>query len=156
MEFQYNDGGRAEAGYKGQAGDCVTRSIAIATGKPYQEVYDALNGLGKLERVGKRKRGKSSARTGIYKQTIRKYLDSIGWKWTPTMQIGSGCKVHLTDGELPAGRLIVSVSKHLTAVVDGVIHDTHDPQRGTIIVEDGVQRVAGRCVYGYWQPAGER
>ena len=42
MEFIYNDGGRAAAGFKGSAGDCVTRSIAIAAGKPYQEVYDAL------------------------------------------------------------------------------------------------------------------
>jgi hypothetical protein len=57
------------------------------------------------------------------------------------MQIGSGCTVHLSADELPSGRLVVSVSKHLTAVIDGVIHDTHDPsRRGT------------RCVYGYWQP----
>ena len=37
------------------------------------------------------------------------------------MHIGSGCKVHLRDGELPSGRLVVSVSKHMVAVVDGVI-----------------------------------
>ena len=42
MKVVINDGGRAAVGYKGQAGDCVTRAIAIATGKPYQEVYDAL------------------------------------------------------------------------------------------------------------------
>jgi len=62
MEFQRDDGGRAAAGYKGQAGDCVVRSIAIATGKPYQEVYDAINALAQSERTGTRKRGKSSAR----------------------------------------------------------------------------------------------
>ena len=39
-----------------------------------------------------------------------------GWKWTPTMQIGSGCKVHLADGELPMRKRIVAVSKHYTAV----------------------------------------
>ena len=56
------------------------------------------------------------------------------------MQIGSGCTVHLRDGELPMGRLLVSVSKHLVAVIDGVIHDLSDPSRnGT------------RCVYGFWQ-----
>jgi len=43
------------------------------------------------------------------------------------MAIGSRCKVHLADGELPPGRLVVSVSKHYAAVIDGVIHDTHDP-----------------------------
>ncbi len=150
MRFQYNDGGRQSAGYKGNAGDCVTRAIAIATGKPYQEVYDALNELGKAERTGKRKRGKSSARNGVYKVTYHKYLTSLGWIWTPTMLIGSGCKVHLTERELPGGRLIVSVSRHITAVIDGVINDTFDQQRNTMIVENGIQRFASRCVYGYW------
>ena len=151
MIFQYNDGGRQAAGYKGNAGDCVTRAIAIATDTLYQEVYDALNKLGKTERTGKRKRGKSSARNGVYKATYHKYLASLGWIWTPTMLIGSGCKVHLTDGELPGGRLIVSISRHLTAVIDGVINDTFDQQRNTLIVENGIQRFAGRCVYGYWR-----
>ncbi len=137
--WQYNDGGREAAGYKGQAGDCVTRAISIATGKPYQEVYDALNGLAVNERTGKRKRGKSSARNGVYRSTFEKYLLSLGWKWTPTMAIGQGCKVHLKENELPQGNLIVSVSRHMVAVINGVIHDTHDPSReGT------------RCVYGYW------
>ena len=38
MEYIHDDGGRVAAGYKGKTGDCVTRAIAIATGKPYQEV----------------------------------------------------------------------------------------------------------------------
>lgn len=138
MEWVYDDGGRSAAGYRGDAGDCVCRSIAIATGKTYQEVYDALNELGRGERITKRKRGRSSSRIGVYKGTIRKYMDSIGWKWVPTMEIGSGCKVHLRSDELPIGRLVVSVSKHTTAVIDRIIHDTHDPSR------DGT-----RCVYGY-------
>lgn len=139
MKFVHNDGGRLAAGYKGKSGDCVCRSIAIATGKPYQEAYDAINDLGARERTGKRKRGKSSARTGVYKQTVRRYMESIGWTWTPTMHIGQGCKVHLREYELPKGRLVVNVSHHSTAVIDGVIHDTHDCSRnGT------------RCVYGYY------
>lgn len=43
MEFIYDDGGRAEAGYKGHTGDCVVRAVAIATQLPYQDVYDALS-----------------------------------------------------------------------------------------------------------------
>jgi hypothetical protein len=142
MRFQYHDGGRAAAGYEGTTGDCVTRAIAIATGKPYQEVYDAINVLAKSERRGTRKRGISSARGGVYKGTTRRYLESIGWKFVPTMSIGSGCKVHLRADELPLGRLIVSVSKHMTAVIDRIIYDTHNPDRG-----------GTRCVYGYWIPA---
>ena len=34
LELKINDGGRAAAGYKGKASDCVVRSIAIATGIP--------------------------------------------------------------------------------------------------------------------------
>ena len=139
--FQFDDGGRAAAGYTGKAGDCVVRAIAIATGRPYQQIYDLVNRAAVHERTGKRKRGVSNARTGVYRTSIRRVMKTLGWVWTPTMQIGSGCKVHLRADELPPGRLVVSVSKHLTAVIDGVIHDTHDcSRRGT------------RCVYGYWQP----
>ena len=95
MDFVFHDGGRAAAGYKGMTGDCVTRSIAIATGKTYQEVYDALNQLAQAERTGKRKRKRSSSRTGVFRQTYQHYLESLGWRWTSTMSIGSGCRVHL-------------------------------------------------------------
>jgi len=139
MRVVISDGGRADAGFRGKTGDCVCRAIAIATRRDYQDVYAALNELALSERPSRRKRGKSSARTGVHRGTIHRYMTSIGWEWVPTMQIGSGCRVHLRKNELPGGRLIVSLSRHLTAVIDGVIHDNHDPQR------DGT-----RCVYGYW------
>jgi hypothetical protein len=147
MPVRYDDGGRREAGFTAAArGDCVCRAIAIATGKPYREVYDELAALGRRERtrVSKRTgkaRPRSSPASGVYTPTIRRYLTSLGWEWHPTMGIGTGCTVHLRKGELPGGRLIVSVSKHIVAVIDGVIHDTHDCTR------DGT-----RCVYGYWTP----
>lgn len=139
MKWVQDDGGRAAAGFKGAAGDCATRAIAIATGRPYQEVYDAINALGSTERTGRRKRGVSNARTGVYKGAVHKYMATLGWAWTPTMQIGSGCKVHVRADELPAGRIVLNLSKHYAAVIDGVLHDTFDCSReGT------------RCVYGYW------
>lgn len=137
--WTYDDGGRTEAGYRGSTDDCVCRSIAIITGRPYQEIYDGINDLAKSEYKTKRRRKKSSARTGVYKPTTKRYLKSLGFVWTPTMGIGTGCTVHLCKDELPAGRLIVKTSRHITAVIDGVVHDTHDPTR------DGT-----RCVYGYW------
>lgn len=133
-----NDGGRQAAGWRGKAGDCATRAIAIVTGKPYQEVYDAINALAKKERIGKHKR-KSSARNGISKAIWKPYIESLGYTWTPTMKVGQGCKVHLRKEELPSGRLIVRVSGHLVAVIDGEIQDTHDSSR------DGT-----RCVYGFF------
>lgn len=157
MAWRYHDGGRAEAGFKGSTRDCVTRSIAIATGRPYREVYDALNALATRERprAGSKR---SSARTGVAKPTIRRYLATLGWSWHPTMAIGSGATVHLCEEELPMGRLIVSVSRHLTCVIDRVVFDTFDCQRDTIMPgPDGSSRsgrIARRCVYGYFQEPG--
>ena len=140
IKFKYNDGGRADAGYKGTCGDCATRAIAIATGKPYKEVYTELNKIcNELKLDGKIKWTHSSVRNGTPKQARREYLKRLGWKWVPTMFFGSGCKVHLCENELPTGRLIVSVSKHLVAVIDGVINDTYDCSRNE-----------NRCVYGYY------
>lgn len=133
MKWVFNDGGREEAGFKGEAEDCVCRAIAIAAERPYKEVYD------ELAAANKESGGKKSARNGIPKKVIRKYLTDRGWTWTPTMKIGQGCKVHLTPEELPSGRIICSVSKHLCAVLDGVLHDTHD-----------CSREGKRCVYGYY------
>jgi hypothetical protein len=141
MKFQFNDGGRAVSGHIGRAKDCVTRAVAIATGKPYQEVYDALNRLSASERFGKRKKKKSDSESGVFRLTYQRYMESLGWKWRPTMAIGSGCRVHLRASELPRGVLLVRVSRHLTTVVDGVIHDIHDCSRN-----------GRRCVYGYFVP----
>lgn len=153
MKFQYNDGGRKEAGYKGTTGDCVVRSISIATRKPYKEVYNALNLLGRQERICKSRIKYSNARTGVYRKSYQKYLESLGWKWIPTMFIGSGCKVHLDANELPGGKLIVRLSRHITAVIDGVVNDIFNPCRGaTIYVKNGKKSIVPetRCVYGYF------
>jgi hypothetical protein len=150
MTWTYDDGGRAAAGFKGDAGDCVTRAIAIATGRPYAGVYDMMwaglrshastynDKVAKRIRRGGGRRG-TTPRNGVSKKVSRVYLEALGWTWVPTMAIGSGCTVHLRADELPSGRLIVAVSRHLVAVIDGVIHDTHDCSRG-----------GTRCVYGYW------
>ncbi len=141
MRWVYDDGGRAAASYKGTTGDCVCRAIAIATEQSYQAVYDLINETALKERITRRrrKRGRSTARDGVYSATVHRIILGLGWVYQPTMQIGSGCKVHLRDGELPDGRLIVQVSRHIVAVIDGVVHDIYDPSRG-----------GTRCVYGYY------
>ena len=138
MELIIDDGGRSKY-FKGHTGDCVTRAISIATELDYKKVYDDINELAKNERTGKRKKGKSNARTGVYRTTYEKYLTSLGWKFKATMGIGTGCKVHLNESELPMGTIICSVSRHLVCVKDRVMHDTGDCSRG-----------GTRCVYGYW------
>jgi hypothetical protein len=165
VAFQHDDGGRKAAGYKGSAGDCVTRAIAIAAELPYREVYDALaagnaaqrasfpiergrfgfwrkSTAAKQERMSKSRTGVRTARNGIFtkRKWFKEYMERLGFEWTPTRKIGSGCTVHLKPEELPkTGRLVLSLSGHLAAYIDGVLHDTEDCSRqGT------------RCVYGYW------
>ena len=143
--FNHNDGGREDAGYKGSAGDCVTRAISIATGLDYQEVYSELKsrnvefskGWCKVARSIKKKG--STPRNGCNKKVYKKYLKDLGFTWIATMGIGTGCKVHLRSDELPSGTIICRLSRHICAVIDGVIQDTYDCSR------DGT-----RCVYGYW------
>lgn len=177
--FVFDDGGRAAAGFKGRAGDCVTRAVAIAAGLPYDEVYRRLAKERGEQRVTKRSGKKAaSARNGIdtRRKWFKDYMASLGFEWVPTMRIGSGCKVHLCADELPAGRIVVAVSKHYTAMIDGVIHDTYDPRREVHYTRTGGGGVGGpdelrpgewrnahgiicgvqrRCVYGYWRRAGD-
>jgi len=155
MQWVFNDGGRADAGYKGLTGDCGTRAIAIAAEIPYQEVYDLMKEFAKRERPRGRT-PRSHPRTGIKPKTLGRILEGLGFEWVACMGIGTGCKVHLHDGELPMGRLVVRVSKHYTAVIDGVIYDTFDPQRETHWIDRyGNISISRRCVYGYWIKQGE-
>lgn len=142
MPWVYDDGGRAAAGFRGQAGDCVCRALAIASARPYQQVYDELNELARES--GNSMFAGASARTGLPRQIARLYLKETGWAWHPVMGIGTGCTVHLRAGELPPGRLIAQVTRHLCAVIDGTIHDTGDPGRG-----------GTRCVYGFFSKSNE-
>jgi hypothetical protein len=142
-DFVYSDGGREAAGFKGRTGDCVARAVSIASGRPYREVYDRLAAGNAAQRASKHTpKRRKSAREGIYTQRkwFKDYMQELGFCWVPCMTIGSGCKVHVRADELPEGRLVLSLSKHCAAFIDGVLHDTYDCSR------DGT-----RCVYGYWK-----
>lgn len=128
MKHINTDGGRAEAGFKGTTGDCGVRALAIASGKPYKEVYKLVS---KVEGA--------SPRNGLSRKAMKKIMADWGWGWKACMGIGTGCKVHVRESELPSGTLILSLSRHYATVINGVLHDNHDCSReGT------------RCVYGYW------
>lgn len=155
LGFVRSDGGRAAAGYKGSAGDCAARAIALASAGTitYAEAYGLINDAARRER-GRLVRGRrgpdgrrtkvrkvSSASDGVWPETLHRVLvDGLGWTWTATMGIGTGCRVHMRADELPSGRLVVRVAKHYAAVVDGVLYDSFDSTRG-----------GDACVYGYWQ-----
>mgnify|MGYP003480448127 FL=1 len=150
MTYTYNDGGRAESGRKGQTGDCVARAVAIASDRPYSEVYERLAKGNATQRKSpgykthRGNRGKNTASHGIAttRKWFKDYMTQLGFVWTPTMTIGSGCTIHVRADELPSGNLVLMRSGHCAAMINGVLNDTYDCSReGT------------RCVYGYWRLA---
>jgi hypothetical protein len=145
----YDDGGRRAAGFKGRAGDCVVRALAIATRTDYRKVYDYCHNrmkhtesqsaltpdlLARMteEQRSRRKRQKSyhaSPRTGVPETVYGPWLKDRGFKY----QKIRGSK---TLRELPLpGRICVARvkrsksgrSSHLVAIVDGVAYDTWNP-----------------------------
>ena len=140
--YKFNNGGSPYA----TRGDCVIRAITIATEQNYLDVLYDLKDRQKrwwensnTKHAKDKKPNSYKAYKGVYREVYQPYLEELGWKWKPTMGIGTGCKIHLKASELPKGRIICSLTKHLVAVVDGVIQDIYDPSRDET-----------RCVYGYF------
>jgi len=133
----YDDGGRLAAGLKPvkTPRDCGVRAIAIAARLPYKEARTLAN-----RHCQRFHRPNESASKGLYRDTMDSIFEELGWQWVATMGKGTGCTVHLTPSELPKGRIVVRLSKHYAAVIDGVLHDLSDSSRE-----------GKRCVYGYWQ-----
>jgi hypothetical protein len=123
-----DDGGRHAAGYTGVAGDCATRAIAIATGRPYRVVYDelALRQRRHVDAHGLPVRLRSP-RLGVHHEVWAPYLNELGWTTVPARVTPP----RLRSDDLPSGRLVVELTGHLTAVIDGIVHDSFDPRTGT-------------------------
>ncbi len=116
MDFIWNDGGRTACGFVGLSGDCVTRSIAIATGSAYRDVYEALG-----------KTSEKSPRNGVPTAVASDYLAERNWHRT------EGFNRAFIVGDLPKSIVIVHLAKrndrsqHFSTVIDRVVHDTWNP-----------------------------
>ncbi|MEO9595184.1 DUF2786 domain-containing protein [Rhodopirellula bahusiensis] len=133
MEFIWNDGGRSSAGFVGLAGDCVTRSIAIATGTSYRDVYQSLG-----------KSANKTVRNGVSSSVADDYLHKNQW------QRHSGDEQVFCAEHLPRGVVITHLEKrnsgrggHFSCLIDHEIHDTWNP------MDDG-----DYVVVNYWTHAG--
>jgi hypothetical protein len=127
MTYVYNDGGRKQAGYKGIAGDCGARAIAIALDMDYKTVYKLVAEENKNMGFAK------SARDGVHKFVMTAVLNRLGWFWVEAPKYKSR-KAKAVD--LPAGTYIARQAGHFVAVKDGVPQDTWDSSE--------------KMVYGYW------
>jgi len=160
MEYLVNDvlvhitdGGHRAAGMRGKGKKaCVPRAIAIALDLDYRETHDALEAAqqewattGRTSKAKRRAEGRTIAKGGVHKPVYEAFLEERGWRHVPLMSVGKQRERNPRFSDLPTtGTIIANVSRHLCAVVDGVIHDTHDPTRG-----------GTRTVYGYWIKGGE-
>jgi hypothetical protein len=126
MLFKQNDGGRKAAGFKGTAGDCGARAMAIALALDYKVAYKELaqanadNGRAK------------SARNGVMKDVYTEVLKRYGFVWMKAPQF-AGRKARCSD---LTGVVIAKQARHFVAVIDGVAHDAWNSTE--------------RMVYGYW------
>jgi hypothetical protein len=114
MKYVFNDGGLAASKHN-EINDCACRAIAIATERPYHEIWEAFKTL--LATEGPRRR------SGVDESVQHKLLESLGWTWVPTT------KVRLQEDALPPGRLVVCIRGHSVAVINGIIHDTYNSSR---------------------------
>jgi len=139
--YVHTDGGRAKAGFpKGKNRDCFVRAVAVATQREYADMYALVKECGAdLAPTADALRGYHPD-DGIMREVADVVMRLLGWQWVPTMHVGKGCTVHAKASELPAGRIVLRLSRHYAAAVDGVVHDNHDSTRG-----------GTRCVYGYWK-----
>jgi hypothetical protein len=122
-----DDGGQPA----GVRGGCVVRAIAIATGKPHREVHQELieatrryvsTHRNRVVEWIKRSRGARGYDPlhGSYAEIYGPYLEKhLGWQRV-------SYNARLRADELPPGRLIVEVHRHLVAVIDGLVHDTYN------------------------------
>jgi hypothetical protein len=127
MPYQFNDGGRALAGYKGSAGDCGARAIAIALGMDYKAAYVLLAEANK--KAGQPK----SARNGISKELYSDVLKELGWVWMSAPKF-EGRKARCSD--MYPGTVIARQAGHYVAVINGVPQDIWD--------------CSHKMVYGFW------
>ena len=120
--YVYDDGGRSEAGYKGAAGDCVARAMAIMLeepdgSRPYRYCYRTL-AQGNADAGGTR-----SARNGVMTKIYSKIFEAHG---LTKVKLPKGPRPTYTEAYERYGNCLVKTTKHVCAIINGQLHDTFD------------------------------
>lgn len=134
--YEYHDGGRKLAGFKGHTSDCVCRAFSIADQKDYKEVYLELRKFCKNHRV----KG-SSPRTGVSESVVNDYFNSKGYFYMPLHKKGNRYwkmyELLLYCFEQP---IIMNMRSHVACLFNGIYYDTY-----------AVSNYENKTVYGYWK-----
>ena len=120
IRYEYNDGGREAAGYKGKAGDCVVRAIAIISGKSYRDIYRA---CAEANSKAKRGNGVRSARNGVWKDAYEVVMKALGFE---KIKLGRGGRPTFSEAHERYGNCVVKTTRHLAAIKDGALQDIFD------------------------------
>lgn len=126
VKFRQYDSGRGESKRSRQKNDCTVRAYAAAFDLPYDEVYDSFAVLG-------RKCGR-----GFNFRDFAKTHPRLRWHSFPAEKGKSRMNPAKFGAAYPTGRWIARTAKHVFAIIDGVVIDTHSPS-------------PARCIYGAWE-----
>ena len=121
IRYEYDDGGREAAGYKGRAGDCVCRAFTILAGKDYRECYRLLGVANATHGYARSARGGLLLKVyeGIYFENGLARVDHLKRRH-------GGRFPTFTEAYETYGNCIVRIAKHVAAIVDGALRDTDD------------------------------
>lgn len=156
------DGGREDAGYKGDAGDCVTRAISIATAWESDSRYEYEKHRSALmerkatwRKTSRSKRAKASksnsVRNGTPKEVYRPYLEDLGWERVSLVKFGDPTRKEMVKEDIPNDVVILEVRKHIVACVRHTVYDTWDSRESTLFVDGyATDETKPRTVNGYW------
>lgn len=129
--FEPNDGGRSKSLRPKEQRDCTVRCVAIAFGMTYDLAYDILAAAGRRENKGLAFRKWLGKR-----KTFNRFR--ITWESFPAEKGQRRMNPVTFAKTFKRGRFICRTAKHVYAVLDGVVQDTH-PEYDE------------RCIYGAYR-----
>ena len=102
---------------KRNVNDCCVRAIALATGRTWDETYKQLSDFARIEGI-----------TFSEVEFIDDYLSQRYEKYCPIKGQDFITLEDFLKAKLP-GRWLVTMSGHITAVIDGICYDTFNPSK---------------------------
>ena len=126
--YRYEDG-RAAVGFRGDAGDCVVRAIAILTRAPYADIYRRMAAA--MKQAGYAASGdgyRQKPRPGLRPHMTARQVQNPVKASCGLRRIGlaPGPRPTCTEAWARQGDCLVGTARHVAAIVDGNLRDTFD------------------------------
>lgn len=127
--YACDDGGRSDAGFRGDTGDCAVRAIAILTRTPYAVVYRRMAACMRAAGYAAsgnayRQRPRHGLKPAISARNLQDLVKtSFGLS---RVMLPRGPRPTYSEAWVLHGDCIVGTAKHVCAIVDGDLRDTFD------------------------------